>query len=101
MSQSDNVKLISADGFEFIISREAAYVSNTIKSMLDEQGGFMESETNQITFPGISGAVLERLCQYCYYKVKYLHTPSTAIPEFKVHRDMALDLLMAANYLDM
>lgn len=38
MSQSDTVKLISADGFEFIISREAAYVSNTIKSMLDEQG---------------------------------------------------------------
>ncbi len=37
----------------------------------------MESETNQITFPGISGAVLERLCQYCYYKVKYLHTYDT------------------------
>lgn len=37
-------------------------------------GGFLESETNQITFPGISGAVLERLCQYCYYKLKYMHT---------------------------
>lgn len=27
--------------------------------------------------------------------------PSTSIPEFKVDREMALDLLMAANYLDM
>ncbi|KAK2077052.1 hypothetical protein QBZ16_005280 [Prototheca wickerhamii] len=69
--------------------------------MLDSQGGFLESETKQITFPGISGPVLERLCQYCYYKLKYMHTPSTSIPEFKVDREMALDLLMAANYLDM
>lgn len=39
MSRLETVKLTSADGFEFIISREAACVSNTIKSMLDSQGG--------------------------------------------------------------
>ena len=31
----------------------------------------------------------------------HLGRPSTSIPEFKVDREMALDLLMAANYLDM
>ena len=42
--------------------------------MAPSAGGFLESETKQITFPGISGPVLERLCQYCYYKLKYMHT---------------------------
>ena len=32
------VKLRSGDGFEFIVDREAACVSNTIKSMLDSEG---------------------------------------------------------------
>lgn len=36
---ADTVRLTSSDGFEFVISREAAYVSNTMKSMLDAQGG--------------------------------------------------------------
>ena len=33
------VKLISAEGFEFIIDYDAACVSNTIKNMLSSQGG--------------------------------------------------------------
>lgn len=37
---------------------------------------------------------------YFYYKLKYLNTSSGSIPEFKVEPEMALDLLMAANYLD-
>jgi hypothetical protein len=32
------VKLISEDGFEFIIDEEAARVSSTIRGMLDSQG---------------------------------------------------------------
>lgn len=34
------VKLISSDGFEFIIDDEAARVSSTIRGMLDSQGGW-------------------------------------------------------------
>ena len=32
------VKLVSGDGFEFIIDEEAARVSSTIRGMLDSQG---------------------------------------------------------------
>ncbi len=32
------VKLVSGDGFEFIIDDEAARVSSTIRGMLDSQG---------------------------------------------------------------
>lgn len=42
MEERKTVKLISAEGFEFIVSREAASVSNTIKSMLDSQGAGVE-----------------------------------------------------------
>ncbi len=34
------VKLISGDGFEFIIDDEAARVSTTIRGMLDSEGDF-------------------------------------------------------------
>lgn len=34
----DTVKLISAEGFEFVIDRKAAMVSNTIRNMLTSPG---------------------------------------------------------------
>jgi hypothetical protein len=34
------VKLVSGDGFEFIIDEEAARVSSTIRGMLDSQGRY-------------------------------------------------------------
>jgi hypothetical protein len=36
--QRDTVKLVSAEGFEFIIDYKAACVSNTIRNMLSSQG---------------------------------------------------------------
>ena len=38
MGRHGTVKLISAEGFEFIIDYDAACVSNTIKNMLSSQG---------------------------------------------------------------
>lgn len=34
----DTVKLISAEGFEFIVDYQAACVSNTVKNMLSSSG---------------------------------------------------------------
>lgn len=38
MKKEDTVKLISAEGFEFIIDRKAALVSNTLRNMLTSSG---------------------------------------------------------------
>ncbi len=64
---ADTVKLISADGFEFIMNRKCAMASGTIKNMLSSPGTlfysitfltvidsllgqFTESVQNEITF---------------------------------------------------
>ena len=70
-------------------------VSGTIKSMLS--GQFAESR-GEIRFPEIPGIVLERVCQYLYYKVRY--TNSSHVCLNSIEPSMALDLLMVANYLD-
>ena len=44
------VKLISSDGHEFIIKREHALTSGTIKAMLSGPGQFAENETNEVCF---------------------------------------------------
>ena len=124
------MKLISAEGFAFIVDYECACVSQTIKNMLTSQGtcgfvcccpawrlaacsglyvggkpegvpsavlppaaataaashghccphhpptasgapaaNFIESESGEVRFPGISTPVLEVVCKYFHYKV--------------------------------
>ena len=90
------VKIVSAEDHEFYVDRKTAMVSGTIRAMLS--GQFAES-SGDIKFPEISGAILEKVIQYMYYKVKY--TKSTVpIPEFPIEPELALELLMAANYLE-
>ena len=74
-------------------------MSKMIKSMMTSSGGFSERSSNKITFPEISGKILEKVCQYFYYELQYTDSRE-AIPEFKVPPELALELLMASNYLD-
>ena len=66
-----NVRLVSAEGAAFVVDFRAACVSNTIKNMLSSQGSFTESELGEIRFPEISTPILEKVCQYFYYKLRY------------------------------
>ncbi|XP_064382913.1 elongin-C-like [Halichondria panicea] len=93
------VKLIASDGHEFIMKREHALTSGTIKAMLSGPGQFSENETNEVKFREIPSHVLSKVCQYFTYKVRYTNS-STEIPEFTISREIALELLMAANFLD-
>ncbi|CAI7903197.1 unnamed protein product [Closterium sp. NIES-54] len=64
-------------------------------------GGFQESDSGEVRFPEISTPILEKLCQYFYYKLRYSNPANQKnIPEFKIEPEIALELLMAANYLD-
>ncbi|KAF6258778.1 BTB/POZ protein [Scenedesmus sp. NREL 46B-D3] len=100
MPTRTTVKLISAEGYEFIIDYKAACLSNTIRNMLSSQGSFTETEQGEVKFPEISTTILEKVCQYFYYKLRYQNSTTRNIPEFKVAPDIALELLMAANFLD-
>ena len=44
------VKLRSSDNHEFIVKREHALTSGTIRNMLSGPGQFKENETNEVTF---------------------------------------------------
>ena len=116
------VKLISAEGHEFWVDRKCACISGTIKAMLSgtrgeggcvssclhtrgacpvrarAPGQFVES-SGEIKFPDIHTAILEKVIQYFYYKVRYTNS-NVRIPEFPIEPEIALELLMAANYLE-
>eukprot|EP00897_Mesotaenium_endlicherianum_P002707 jgi/Mesen1/2464/ME000158S01662 len=101
LRKEDTVTLISAEGFAFVVSRKAAMVSNTLKNMLSSTGGFQETDTGEVRFPEISTHILEKMCQYWYYKLRYSNPANQKnIPEFYIEPENALELLMAANYLD-
>jgi len=71
--------------------------SETMKAMLE--GNFSESENNVVRFPEIQGPILEKVIQYLYYKDKHRRTTGK-IPEFVIEPEIALELLVASNYLN-
>eukprot|EP00732_Lithocolla_globosa_P008396 Lithocolla_globosa_v1_NODE_11901_length_473_cov_6.181818.p1 type:complete len:106 gc:universal NODE_11901_length_473_cov_6.181818:84-401(+) len=98
-----HIKLISSDGFEFIIDRKSAMVSGTIKNILTGPGQFAEARNNEIVFRDISSPVLEKVCEYFCYKHKYEvpgSPPDGELPDFAIEPEIALELLMAAHFLE-
>jgi len=96
--QDDMIQLVSSDEHVFWCDKQAAMVSNTIKNMLTGPGVFAENESNRIEFPDIRGEILEEVIKYFYYKLRY--TNEQEPPPFDIEPSIALELLMAANYLD-
>ena len=86
----------SAEGHVFHVERKCAVVAGTIRAML--AGEFREA-SGEIRFPEISTPILERVIRYFHHKVKWSNSTSPP-PEFPIEPEFALDLLMAANYLD-
>ncbi|GMP49199.1 hypothetical protein CsSME_00016255 [Camellia sinensis var. sinensis] len=102
MKKEDTVKLISADGFEFVIDKKAAMVSQTIRNMLTSPGSFAETQHGEVTFPEISTTILEKICQYFYWSLQYSRSISVGSgkeTEFHIEPELTLELMMAANYL--
>ncbi|KAF2483161.1 putative transcriptional elongation regulator Elc1/Elongin C [Neohortaea acidophila] len=95
---TDYVTLVSSDGFSFVVQRSCACISGAIKRMLDPAYGFTESRTNTCRFENMSGAVLEKVCEYFYYKEKYQDAKDA--PDMDFPLELALELLIAADYLD-
>ena len=61
---------------------------------------FTEEEEGKVNFDDISSQILEKVIEYFYFKLKYTNRTSEEIPEFEIDPEIALELLMAANFLD-
>lgn len=95
------ITLISDDEQEFIISKKVARHSKLLKGMLEESN---ENFTfDKIPLSGISGPILEKICQYLNEKdignVNY--SPLSGVnSKTKEGKEFVMELLLAANYLD-
>jgi len=97
---SPYIRLISAERHVFVVERRIVLTSGMIRTMLGGGGGFAESAKGEIEFGEISTAVLEKVVAYMHYKAKH-HNSKVPIPDFAIAPEMALEVLSAANYLDL
>ncbi|KAK4236712.1 BTB/POZ protein [Achaetomium macrosporum] len=97
MADSKYITLVSRDGFEFVVLREAALVSPTIKGMLRSQ--FIEARTGRCCFAEIDGVILEKVVDYFHYW--YRNRDKEEVPDMEIPVELCLELLMAANYLNL
>jgi transcription elongation factor B subunit 1 len=85
--------MLSSSGATVLVP---AWPANAARSDMDGPAGtFTETEHGEVRFPEISTPILERVCQYFYYKLRYQNSTAKNIPEFPVAPELALELLMA------
>ncbi|KAL8947859.1 MAG: hypothetical protein Q9222_005897, partial [Ikaeria aurantiellina] len=95
---SEYVTLISNDGFEFVVLREAANVAGTIRKMLDPKSNFAEARSGRCSFAQFNGIVMEKFCEYLYYNLKF--KDSKDVPDMDIPPNLCLELLVAADFFD-
>mmetsp|Transcript_32962 Transcript_32962/g.32651 ORF Transcript_32962/g.32651 Transcript_32962/m.32651 type:complete len:113 (+) Transcript_32962:1-339(+) len=97
------VKIITGDDQVFYIEKCYADMSYNMKCGLNCVN--MESINKEFRFPDIRGEVMEKVIQYLHYKLKYQQlldrdvVKMNQVPKFELDPELALDVLIAANYL--
>ena len=89
------LRLVSSDGFEFLVDIECSKASEFIRTLLDS--GFKEAESRTLELEDIPGTLLEKVCQYFYFKNEYKDVEKP--PVFQIPPNLAVQLLMVANFL--
>ncbi|GAA5825701.1 hypothetical protein JCM3770_004452 [Rhodotorula araucariae] len=97
--QPEWVTLISADEHRFILPRSAALGSDFLLNTLSAD--FLEAQTGVIRLPEMRAEVVEKVAEYLLYKDRWKETKGE-IPDFRerVKPEIALELLMASDYLE-
>eukprot|EP01027_Heterolobosea_sp_BB2_P010359 GEZU01015207.1.p1 GENE.GEZU01015207.1~~GEZU01015207.1.p1 ORF type:complete len:112 (+),score=17.54 GEZU01015207.1:171-506(+) len=99
------ITLVSAEGFEFVMPKKAAMGSKMIKEMLETGDGPFGS-MDRIPFPDIATPVLELICRFLNEKAKSggritsFKPLQQMDPTKEEDRQTVIELLLAANYLD-
>ncbi|OTB01017.1 hypothetical protein M426DRAFT_323800 [Hypoxylon sp. CI-4A] len=99
LEKNKYVTLVSSDGYEFVLLREATLISPVIKNMLDPKSQFSEARTGRCVFEEINGMVLEKVVEYFHYW--YKNREREDIEDMPIPVELCLELLMAADYLNL
>ncbi|GIL54041.1 hypothetical protein Vafri_9593 [Volvox africanus] len=102
------VKLLSSDSQMFEVDEEAAFLSQTVKNLVEDAG-----TDDDIPLPNVSGRILAKVIEYSKYHVEAEKKGTDDKPartedevkrwdeEFvKVDQATLFDLILAANYLN-
>lgn len=98
---SEWVKLVSTDGYEFILPRAAALGSSTLKDMLDMDIGLSEALSNTVNLE-YRAAVLQVVVEYLMFRHQVMNAgPKDDVPEFleRIPAELSLEVLMASDFL--
>lgn len=111
MDEEETVKVIlkSSDDEAFEVEEEAANMSETIKNMIEDTGAEVP-----IPLPNVSGKVLQKVIEYCNFKVKSKKKTEDRSGQamadddvknwenefVKVDQGTLFQLILAANYLN-
>lgn len=93
------ITLYNDEGYEFVVSRDAAQISSFLRPMISGDSNFQETATNRIPLQDMAPELAEKVCEYFHYHLKNKDKVGD-IPEFDIPPEMALELLVAADYLD-
>ncbi|KAK3387559.1 BTB/POZ protein [Podospora didyma] len=91
---SKYITLISGDGYEFVVLREAAMISPTITGMLRNQ--FAEAKTGRCLFPEINGVILGKVVEYFNYYHK--NRDKEDVLDMEIPVDLCLVLIEVADF---
>lgn len=106
--EQQKIKLMSGDEKMFEVSRDSIMMSTTLKNLLEDVG---DSEY-PIPLPNVSGVIVEKIIPFCDYHTAH---PEINVVEYttsgkitdqwditycEMPMDIKIDVIMAANYLD-
>lgn len=94
----DFLKLMSNDGYVFIVDKKTAMISQTIRNTLYGGGNCEEAQSKTIRFNNIRSEVLERIIEYWHYRTQYSEHIDQ-LPHFDINPEIAIELLNCAEYL--
>ncbi|KAK2607913.1 hypothetical protein N8I77_006555 [Diaporthe amygdali] len=96
---SKYITLVSAEGFEYVLPREACQASQMLRTSVDPDKHFKENRETVVNLPEMSAVVLEKVVEYLLYWYRYQDKED--VPDMEIPVEMCLELLEAADYLQM
>lgn len=95
---TDIVQIITSDKTELSLPLSVAIQSSTLKNILESP--FREHDSHIIELTQFNTPVMRKVIEYLEYKNQYANSEDDDIPEFNVPPELSLELLLAADYLN-